>query len=336
MKGRQPSPPSGRAWRGLRLFFFLLGLGLLFYLVREAGLEELFRQARRLRLTFLVLILLYGGVHLLRTISWRLCLREEKSQLPLASALRLWLCGEALAHVSFSWTGEAFRAAAMRKTIALSRGLSALVVSRLFYTYASLLVVAVSLLPASWLLPVDGTARTGMVAVTGLLIAVALLPLIAGKEVAGLLGRVKERWSRRPSPLLRGLGRFAEALEKDLEVLLAQDRRVFLQLVVLNLLAALAGVLEVYLVLRALALPVSLTMALAIEGISKMLSVFSFLIPGNVGVREGVMVLVFRLLELDIALALTLVLVRRARALVWVAFGSLLLLFEVVASRPKP
>ena len=323
------------AWRGLRLLFFLLGLSLFFYLLQQAGLEDLFAHARRLGPTFLIVVLLYGGVHFLRTISWRICLREEKTQLPLIPALRLWLCGEAVAHVSFAWTGEVFRAATLSKTIAPSRGLSALVVSRLFYSYASLLLVAISLLAALWVFPPTAMTQALLAGGAGFLFVVTLLPLVAGKQVAGLLGRSKERLGRRPSSVLRGLERFAGALERDIQALLAQDRRNFFLLTALNLLASLAGVLEVYLILRALALPISMMSALFIEGMSKLLSIASFLVPGNIGVREGAIALVFRLLEMNIAPALTLVLARRARALVWVALGSLMFLFDGLAAPPK-
>ncbi|MCI0403814.1 MAG: hypothetical protein L0212_09855, partial [Acidobacteria bacterium] len=72
----------------------------------------------------------------------------------------------------------------------------------------------------------------------------------------------------------------------------------------------------------------SVAIALFIEGISKVLSAAAYFVPGNVGVREGAIVLVLRLFELEAALALTLVLVRRARALVWIAVGSVLVALE--------
>lgn len=330
-----PRPQASGAWRGLRLLFFLFGLILFFYVLRQAGLEELLANVRRLGRTFLLLVLLYGGVHFLRAVSWRLCLREEMRLLSLASALRLWLCGEAVSHLSFSWSGEAFRAAATRQTIAVSRGLSALVVSRLFYSYASLLLVSLSLLPALWLIPASGRLRPLPAGAATLFLVAALLPLVAARRLAVFLGWLQVRFKRHQSSLFRRLERFVGAFQQDVEALLAQDRRGFLRLVALNLLASLAGVLEVYLVLRALAVPVSPAIALFLEGMSKVLSLASFLVPGNVGVREGGMAFLFGLLQFDLTLAVTLVLVRRARALVWVALGSLLLMFNGLTNLPK-
>jgi len=99
-------------------------------------------------------------------------------------------------------------------------------------------------------------------------------------------------------------------------------------LVSLSFLAALAGVAEVYLILRALGAPVSLVGTLLIEGFNKLLALFAFFVPGNIGIREGGTVLIFRPLDIGAAMGVTLVLVRRARALAWVGVGSLLVLVE--------
>jgi uncharacterized protein (TIRG00374 family) len=320
-------PRPGRDW--LRLVLLALGLGLLIYLVRMVGLEALFANARRLGWTFLLLVLLYGGVHFLRAVSWRSCLREESRHLPLGVALRLWLCGEAVSGVSFSWSGEAFRAAATQDQIPFSRGLSALVVSRLLYSYSGLLVTTICFVAAFFLAPFVGGVRalTGLAAAAFLLLAI--LPLLGGGTLARLFGWLQARLRRRSaSPVWSRACRFVETLDLDVAALYAQGNRMFAELTAVNLLAALVGVAEVYLILQALGVSADVVTALFIEGISKVLSAAAYFVPGNIGVREGAIVLVLRLFELEAALALTLVLVRRARSLVWIAVGSLLVALE--------
>ncbi len=320
-------PRPGRDW--LRLVLLALGLGLLVYLVRMVGLEALFANAQRLGWTFLLLVLMYGGVHLLRAVSWRSCLREESRHLPLGAALRLWLCGEAVSGVSFSWSGEAFRAAATRDKIPFSRGLSALVISKLLYSYSGLLVTTICFVAAFFLVPFPSGVRalTGVAAVAFLVLAI--LPLLGAGTLAQLFGWLQARLRRRSaSPVWSRAHRFVPALEQDVAALYAQGNRMFAELTAVNLPAALAGVAEVYLILWALGVSASVAIALFIEGISKVLSAAAYFVPGNVGVREGAIVLVLRLFELEAALALTLVLVRRARALVWIAVGSVLVALE--------
>lgn len=325
-----PNPTPARRsplrhwWRGV---LFLLGVALLVGLVRETGLGELLQLARRVGWTFPLLVALYGGVHLLRTISWRVCLGPEGKDLALGRALLLWVAGEAVAHMTFGWTGEAFRAAAARERIPWQRGLAALVVSRAFYSYAALVIMAASALFCVLVLPLPSAWQGLAIAVTVILVIASVLPLVARQRLLGLLSaRARTPPANGSRPAVGRVRGFIRAMGQDLARVLAHGRWPFLRLVGLNLLASLAGVVEVYLVLMALGTRVDLGSALVIEGFGKALALGAFLVPGNVGVREGGTVLVLRLFEIGAGLAIALVLVRRARAFVWVLIGGTLLL----------
>lgn len=332
--------PSRRS-RLWRLLFFLVGLALLTYLLQQVGLRALLEQARRVGWTFLAIVAVFGGVHLLRTLSWRVCLREDGHKLPVGSAFGLWLAGESMSYLSVGWSGEAFRAVAAGAAVPVARNLSALFISRVFYMYASLLLTGTSFLLCPFLVPLGEAARSTTAVAAVLLLAITLLPL-AGRasleRVARPLGTLLARHPR--SPLSGRLQGLLHTFEEDLAALFSQGPRMALLLMGLNLLATLAGVVEVYLVLRALGASVSLPTALLIEGMSKVLSVFTYFIPGSLGVREGGVVLIFQLLQMSAAAAVTMVLVRRARALVWVGLGSLLVTLHgvspLVRARPAP
>lgn len=317
------SEPASR-WRPVRLLFLVLGLVLLGLLLRQVGIEKLLRHAQQLGWTFVGLVLLYGGVHILRTLSWRMCLQGEGKEFSLRSLLSIWIAGEAVAYLSFGWSGEAFRAVAGRERIPVARNLSALVVSRMLYGYASVLLMAVSAFASLFLLPLEAGARTS-IAIAGVILLTALLLPLWGAGTTHSALRVLNRLfaSRNSSRPVTRVHRFMVTMEQDLSSLFVQDRRAFIRLLGVNLLATLVGVVEVFLILRALGVDLGLAGALLVEGGNKVLGVFAFLVPGNVGVREGGTVLILRLLNLGSALAVTLVLVRRARALVWVLVGCL-------------
>jgi uncharacterized protein (TIRG00374 family) len=319
---------------------FLLGLTLLVLLVRETGLGELLQLVRRVGWTFLLMVALYGGVHLLRTLSWRVCLGPEGKDLALGRALLLWVAGEAVAHMTFGWTGEAFRAAAARERIPWQRGLAALVVSRAFYSYAALVIMATSALFCVLLVPLPTAWRGLAITVAVILGTAAVLPLVARRRLlrrlSARVGSPQASGSRPAAGPVRG---FVRAMGQDLARVLAYGKWSFMRLVGLNLLAAMAGVVEVYLVLTALGSGVDLGSALVVEGFGKALALGAFLVPGNVGVREGGTVLVLRLFEISAGLGIALVLVRRARAFVWVLIGGLLLVLggfrPVLQAGPK-
>lgn len=341
--GAQPSqqgtrpPRRWRGWQPLRLLSLFLGLALLVLLLRQVGLGTLVAHARQLGWTFLATVALFGGVHLLRTISWRLCLQEDRRQLPFRRALSLWLAGEAVAHLSFGWSGDAFRAAASSQTIPVERGLSALLASRIVYFYSTIVLMTASFMLGFFLLPPHAVIRPLLAAASVPLLAISVLPLTGRPTVTRLLNRFSSFLARHShSAFLRRLQIFVTALEHDLAAAFLHSKRNFARLAGLNFLATFAGVLEVYLILRGLRVEVSLATAFLLEGIGKTLGLFAFVVPGNVGVREGGMALIFQFFEMSAALALTLVLARRARALVWVGIGNLVMILQGVSPAALP
>jgi uncharacterized protein (TIRG00374 family) len=311
-----------------RVLSFLLGLALLAALLRAVGWKELLQLAREVRWTFVALVVLFGGVHFLRTLSWRICLGPQGKSLSLWHLLRIWVQGEAVSYLGFGWTGEAFRAAATREVVPLARGLSALVISRAVYTYAGLLVLAASGVVTLAVLPIPGPLRLPVGVVTAVLVGLALWPWLRRSRFRQVLEPGPAAESE-PARGLRGRARaLLRTLRSDLAAIFSLELGKVAWLVGVNLLAALAGVLEVYLILHAFDTEVTFTMALVIEGANKALALGAFAVPGNVGVREAGTALVCRLFEVRAALAVTLVLVRRARALAWVALGGILLLVD--------
>lgn len=324
-----PALPRGeRRWPLLRIFFLLLGLTLFALLIAHVGVHTLLAQARRIGWGFLAIVAIFGSVHILRALTWQGCLREQGQGLPFRAVFSLWVAGEAVANLSFAWSGEVFRALGAREAIEVERSFSALLISRAFYVYASLIWLTLGLAVLCWAVPLPGALYT--VALIGIVIAVAILLLATAALKGGgsILVPITTRLARaeRQQRLLARLLSFLRILESDLTALWAQERRRFIYLLSLNLLAALVGVFEVYIVLWGLDVKPTFLAAFIIEGLSKLLAVFAFVVPSNLGVREAGTILILQLFQLTAVTGLNLALIRRARALVWVGVGTLLLI----------
>lgn len=323
-----PLLPAERHYSKWQLLFLLLGLLLLVGMVARVGVRALLAQALGIGWYFVAIVLLFSAVHLLRAFSWRLCLNEPGRGMRFGSLCGLWLAGEAVSHLSFAWSGEAFRALTTRPAISLERGLSAQLVSRVLYAYASLWWVAAGLVLAWQAVGREGTLDS--IVFLGTLVTAALLVLTTAALLAGG-GTITPltQWLARlgwQNSLLTPMVNFLRVLESDLAVLAARERRVLGYLLGVNLVAAFAGVVEVYLVLRGLGVPVSLSGSAIIEAFNKLLALCGYFVPGNIGVREAGNVLILQLFGFAAVAGLNLALIRRARALVWVAVGAVVVL----------
>lgn len=318
--------PSRHRFSPWQLLFLLLGVLLLGVLIARVGWRALLAQAVGIGWYFAASVAVFGVAHLMRVLSWRLCLNEAGRRLSLRSLAGFWLAGEALSNLSVGWSGEAFRIVTTRKAVSFERALSAQLVARALYVYASLVLVTLGLILAWWTLRLEDVFETLLLVATLVSLAVLLLAtaaLFARGRVLAPLTRRLERLEQR-HPLLDRLLKFLRVLEDDLAALVGSNPRL-LALLGQNLIAAAAGVVEVYLVLRGLGAMPTWSGAFVIESLQKLLSVFAYVVPGNVGVREGGTILMLKLFSLPALTGLNLALIRRARALVWVAVGALVM-----------
>lgn len=315
---------QSRLGRGLLL---ALGLALMVYLFAQIGVRAALRQASQIGWMFGVILLLGGLPHLLRALSWRRLLRLDEDAPGFLRLLAWWLAGEAISHLSFSWSGETYRVMIARRYIAPARGGVAIALNRVIYSLASLLVAVVGLGVGLGLVELPAGLRTGILHL--------LFWLGAFLVGALLLMRWGARWWKphstlvapeQPTEAQSRLRRALHELRIQLEEISHRRPGDLAFLFGVNGLAALVGVAEVWLILYALGTPVSVAAALLIEGFLKLLSGLAYFVPGNLGVAEGGFVLILRLLNVSAAAGLALALVRRARALAWVGVGCLMLL----------
>ena len=332
-----------------RVLLLCAGLALVLFLLARIGVRAAITEASRIGWMFALVVLLGALPHLLRTLSWRRLLRLGESGPGFPRMFAWWLAGEAISHLSFSWSGEAYRVVVARQQIPLGPGTAAMALNRVVYTLASLLVAVVGVGWALVRLPLPAGLEIGIRRF--LMGAVALLVVVLGVLLfRRLAGRREGRATARP-PAVAAEGEWRlrhtlRQLHQDWGKMSLRGPGDITYLVILNLLTALVGVAEVWVILYALGAPVSAADALFIEGFLKLLSGLAYFVPGNIGVAEGGIVLILGFLRVSAATGLALAMIRRARALAWVGIGCLVLLGlgtgfrvpaekEIVASPPK-
>lgn len=99
------------------------------------------------------------------------------------------------------------------------------------------------------------------------------------------------------------------------------------------------GVLETMVILWVLDLPVDVGTAAVIEALGSGVRFATFLVPGSLGVLEGANAGVFAALGLGASSGLAFSLVRRARQMVWIGLGLLVLVaarVQAMSANPAP
>ena len=320
----------------LQLATFILGLGLLFYLIYSIGFFTIYKTIAAVGQGFFLIILLNGARHFLRAFCIYLAVPPEHRKFKFRVALSARLAGEAVSVVTFTgpFLGDATKAALLKKSIPLSQSGAAVIVDNILY-YASVISIILGGIAVMTYSYSYGDAEK------------YVLLGIGAASIAGIFGLSFLVWFRlKPTTWL--IKKFSgknlvpgfilkkrewiQELEENVYQMYIYRRPTFLSVLGINFAAHFLSVVEVYTALSLLGFTSSLSVAFIIEALTKVINfAFSF-IPGMVGVYEGGNGIILKALGYTTAIGVALALVRRGSILFWAFIGLLILLWQTASS----
>jgi putative ABC transport system permease protein len=326
---------SRRSFVWLQTLAFLLGLGLLIYVINRVGVQPLFDALLRIGFGFFFILGLSGLRHVLRTIAMRAAVPAEHRRITFRQAFAARLGGEAISFLTFTGPllGEATKVALLRKRIPLTYGVPALVVDNLLYNLsvvffvlsgACVMMVTYRLPPPvySVLLIIASAAALGIVAAA-----------LAAKRRIMLLTWTMDRLAQlrlSPKVILKRRHHISH-LESKVYDFYKHHPAAFFGMILCDLLSHVSSVVEVYVALHMLGFYPQVSQAYIIESLTKVINfVFAF-VPGTIGVYEGgTEVILNKGLGFTPAAGLALALVRKAAIVCWTSAGLLVLTWRTL------
>lgn len=325
---------SRRSFLWLQGFAFLLGLGLLVFVINRVGVQPIFDALLRIGFGFFLILGLSGLRHVLRTIAMRAAVPKEHRRVNYIQAFAARLGGEAISFLTFTGPllGEATKVALLRKRVPLTYGVPALVVDNLIYNLsvvffilsgACVMLFSYRLPPLVYwvLLTIAIIAALGIVAAA----------LAAKRRVMLLTWIIDLLAELRLSPkVVLKRRHHISHLEAKVYDFYKHHPAAFFGMIVCNLLAHLSSVIEVYLGLRLLGFQPQISQAYIIESLTKVINFAFAFVPGTIGVYEGGTEVILRTLGFPIAAGVALALVRKAAIVCWTSVGLLVLTWRAV------
>jgi putative ABC transport system permease protein len=326
---------SRRSLVWLQALAFLLGLGLLIYVIHRVGVQPLFDALLRIGFGFFVILGLSGLRHFLRTIAMRAAVPAEHRRVTFRQAFAARLGGEAISFLTFTGPllGEATKVALLRKRIPLTYGVPALVVDNLLYNLSVVFfVLSGACVMLAWY-PLPPSVYLvlliiAVVAALGILVAV-----IAAKRRVMLLTWVIDRLGElrlSPKVILKRRHHIYH-LESKVYDFYKHHPGAFFLMIACDLAAHASSVVEVYLALKMLGFQPQVAQAYIIESLTKVINFAFAFVPGTIGVYEGgTEVILQKGLGFEPAAGLALALVRKAAIVVWTSIGLLVLTWRAL------
>jgi len=333
----EPSGPSNsrRSFFWLQTIAFLLGLGLLIYVINRVGLQPIFDALLRIGVFgFLILLSISGSRHVFRTIAMSAAVPKEHRRFNFFQAFAARLGGEAISFLTFTGPllGEATKVALLRKRVPLTYGVPALVVDNLLYNLSVVFFIlsgACVMLFTYNLPPLVHYSLVGIAVIAALGIVAAGL---AAKRRIMLLTWALDQTARlrlSPKVILKRRQHISD-IEAKVYDFYKHHPGVFFGMIGCNLLGHVSSVLEVYVTLHMLGFRPNVAQAFIIESLTKVINfVFAF-VPGTIGVYEGGTEVVLQTLGFAAATGVTLALVRKAGTIFWTSIGLLILTWRTL------
>jgi multisubunit Na+/H+ antiporter MnhE subunit len=324
--------------RRLQLALFLLGAVVFGYLVARIGVGQLASDAWRTGFMFVPIVLLYALVYACSAVAWQLTMGDSHRP----SFWRTYAVMISAGALNFltpvvNAGGDPFRVAALAPWLGKRRATGSVILHRMLHSFAYVLVWFTAIVLAFVLLP-RGTPNVVLVVlgVAGLLL-LGVIALFMSAHRSGVLERVLN-WMGRV-PLVR---RLAAMLEPKRATLVELDQQItefyhrqpgrFVRAILLEYLSRAIFMLELVLIVASLGFRLGYLRAFAIGGLEALAGNLLFVVPFEIGAREGAYYLLFNLFGLDPQLGLYTSIVGRVRDFAWIAAGLLLIL--VIGPRP--
>jgi uncharacterized membrane protein YbhN (UPF0104 family) len=304
---------------------FLVGGVILFILlVRRVGAETVLEDLLLIGWGFVLIIGQEILAYVANTLGWRQAFFPERPRILFRTLLAARIAGDAVNYVTptAGVGGEFVRARMLLGQVDRTALWASVAVAKISQGVGQLLFILVGLLIVLPGTPLPAPVRQGLF--------VTLL-VFAAASLAGVLLQRRGMFSVGVR-LLRGLGlpishRVGERLQTlDHHISRSYAAMSSFPLSVAYFFAGWAmGVVEIYITLYFLQIPVDWHLALAIEVLSATIDGVFFFVPAKAGTQEGGKMLIFTILGLDPAKGLALGIARRIRELSWSGVGLLIL-----------
>ncbi len=279
---------------------------------------------------FLTICVLYGASLGVDALAWQWTIPRRSMPFPQLLAARC--ASEAVGALTILPVvgAEGIKAWLLRYRLPYDDSIPSLILAKSAEVVGQTLLLVVGVLVA-WVAGVVGSP---------LFLAMGSWLLIQGLAVGGFLAVQMAGLVGKAGRLLSWAGGariiHAQQLDDTLRRFYRADWQRFLLSCGLQFAGGLLGVVEALLILRSLDLPASLVTATVVDVLWSAVRFATFFVPANLGPLEGAGAGVFQLLGFGASAGLAFTLIRRARQVVWIGLGVIVLVsVRPIGTRPE-
>ncbi|HEX5412673.1 MAG TPA: lysylphosphatidylglycerol synthase domain-containing protein [Terriglobia bacterium] len=328
--------------RKLKLLTLLICAGLFALLIAQTGPAIIASRVYDVGLGFLLLIVISGVRHLLRTAAWYFAIEPQARRVRFRDLFGMRIAGEAITDLTVlgPLLGETVKGVTLSRQITPEHSASSVVIENLAYSFAVGLFVVSGLILFIAEFPSHSSMRAGaLITLASLLLAGSLIAFIVKKRyrlVSRSLDGLKKLNLRWLDGLQEGRAKVA-AFEENVYDFWHGHRAAAALILMLETLSICVGVVEAWIILVLTVHRASFFAAFMVETVNRVVNLFFAFIPMRIGVDEGGAALVLRTVGFGAVEGVSLAIIRKIRTLFWVALGLVLVgRYAMVSKKETP
>ncbi len=314
----------GKILKGLSL---ALGVGLLIWMVRKIGFQDVLSSFQAIGWKMIWPIVLIAPTYFFYAYSWDLFLdRFEHVPSSFWNLLKIKIAGEGantLTPLNFMG-GDPIRIWLLSKSVPVEIGGASVAVDRTLHSLATVAVIFFGIVAAVFKMDLPPYASTLLEIAAGGILSLILFFLFF--QTRGLFEKIVILLQKlRIKSFSDGTRKKIQDVDRYVGDFYRRDKLLFLGCFLLHFLGRLVGVVEVYMIAQFLGVPMGLWEALFFSAVIPVTNMVGSIVPGTIGVLEGVVSTLFLALHWSAADAVVLQIVRRIRAFFWIGLGVLVM-----------
>ncbi len=309
-----------------KLLLLIVGCAIFTVLIYKVGPSTIYHQLIVLKWKISLLLLPFLLVFVLDTLGWKYAFTKVKISFKDLFLIRL--AGESVNWTvpSANFAGEPMKAYLLKKhNVSMVDGMASVVISKTIMIISQIIFVMIGVFFLLFKLNVSGSRLISSIAI--ILLGIPIIMLIVFIQKQGLFAfllkllrmfRIKIRYiEEREERLIE--------LDKNIYQFYSHNKKKAFYSFIYYFLGWVAGMIEVFLILYLLNIPVDTVSAYIIESLSTAAKGVTSFIPGSVGGQEGGIIAIFVSLKLSASIALTFGILKRFRELIWTGAGLFVL-----------
>lgn len=309
-----------------KLLMLFICVGLFALLIEKTGPAVIASRVYDVGAGFLILILISGVRHLLRTAAWYNAIERSERRIRFRDLFGIRIAGEAVTDLTFlgPLLGETVKGVTLSKHVTAEHSASSLVVENLAYSFSIGLLVVGGLTLFIAECPLPPAVRTvSLLTLAVLFLAGSLIGVIIKKRYR-VVSRVLEKLKKLDLRLMDRLHDKREKVVQFEENVLGfwhAHKGASVLILSLELLSAFSGVFEAWIILSLTVHRTSFFAAFMVETVNRVVNMFFAFVPMRIGVDEGGAALVLKTIGYGAVEGVSLAIIRKIRTLFWVAVG---------------